>query len=77
MISAVRRSGPRTIRVAALALVLGAGAAGCATKSDVRLLQQDINALRARQDSLFRETQRQTRLLLVTLRTSFAIQQDV
>jgi tol-pal system protein YbgF len=77
MIPAVRRSGPRTIRVAALALMLGAGAAGCATKSDVRLLQQDINAMRARQDSLFRESQRQTRLLLDTLRTSFAIQQDV
>jgi tol-pal system protein YbgF len=77
MMSAVRHSGPRTIRVAALALVFGVGAAGCATKSDVRLLQQDINAMRARQDSLFRESQRQTRLLLDTLRTSFAVQQDV
>jgi tol-pal system protein YbgF len=52
-------------------------AAACATKSDIRMLQDDIGELRVRQDSLIRETQRQTRLVLDTLRTSFAVQQDV
>lgn len=66
------------IRRAALAAALAIGAGtGCATKGDIRTLQGDIQALQARQDSLFDETQRQTRLLLDTMRTSFAIQQDV
>lgn len=58
-------------------LVVMVGLAGCATKGDIRTLQTDIRALQLRQDSLFNETQRQTRLLLDTLRSSFAVQQDV
>ncbi|MGH7577640.1 MAG: tol-pal system protein YbgF [Longimicrobiales bacterium] len=71
----MRADNVRTMAFAA-ALAIAAGA-GCATKGDIRTLQGEIQALRARQDSLFNETQRQTRLLLDTLRTSFAIQQDV
>jgi tol-pal system protein YbgF len=78
MRDAAPSSSQRFRRAALLALLASAcTAAGCATKSDIRTLQQDIAALRTRQDSVFRETQRQTRLLLDTLRTSFAIQQDV
>lgn len=52
-------------------------AAGCATKSDVRMLQQDIAQLRARQDSTLRETQRQNRMLLDTLRNIFDVQRNL
>jgi tol-pal system protein YbgF len=48
----------------------------CATKRDLRDLRTDMLALQAHQDSLFRDVQRQNRLLLDTLRQSFSIQQD-
>lgn len=70
-----RRSPAHLAGLAALLLMLTAG--GCATKSDVRIIQQDIMALQLRQDSLFRESQRQNRLLLDTIRSSFAAQQDM
>ncbi len=71
------RPASRAIAVLGLGLALIGGVAGCATKGDVRNLRRDVASLRVRHDSLFRESQRQTRLLLDTLRSSFAIQQDV
>lgn len=52
-------------------------AAGCATKKDVRTLQEQMVVLSQRQDSLLRETQRQTQLLLDTLRGGFEVQRDL
>lgn len=51
---------------AALAAVL----AGCATKKDVRTLQQTVLELQARQDSLLGQIQAQNRILLDTLRAT-------
>lgn len=67
------RWGARLAGAAALCAVV----AGCATKSDVRMLQQDIALLRARQDSTLRETQRQNRMLLDTLRNIFDVQRNL
>ena len=50
--------------------------AGCATKKDVKLLRDEVLTLQARQDSLFRVQERNYRMLLDTLQTSFEIQQD-
>ena len=63
------RRGSRTAPLWLAALVILS--TGCvATKKDVRLLQTDIAAMRARQDSLHRELQRQDRVLLDTLRNN-------
>jgi TolA-binding protein len=51
-------------------------ASGCATKKDLRLLRNEMISLQAHQDSLFRETQRQNRLLLDTLRANLSVQMD-
>jgi tol-pal system protein YbgF len=63
----------RTAGWCAAALVLG----GCATKSDIRMLRTELIAMQQRQDSVYREAQRQNRLLLDTLRTSFDLQRDL
>jgi tol-pal system protein YbgF len=57
-------------------LAVAVTAPACATKRDIRDMRTETLALRAHQDSLFREVQRQNRLLLDTLRSSFTIQQD-
>ena len=65
--STIRRRGLRTAPlcwVSGLCIALSA----CATKSDVRKLQFDIAALRARQDSVARENARQNRVLQDSLR---------
>lgn len=54
------RSRLRTVAPLAL-LVSAAAATGCATKRDVRDLQAQLATMQARQDSLFRELQRQHR----------------
>jgi tol-pal system protein YbgF len=59
--------------VGALAVL---GASGCATKKDLKNLRTEMLALQAHQDSLFRETQRQNRLMLDTIRASFSLQMD-
>ena len=51
--------------------------AGCATKGDIRTLQQEIAQLRARQDSAVRESRRQTQMLLDTLRVSFDLARNL
>jgi tol-pal system protein YbgF len=52
-------------------------AAGCATKSDVRDVQEEVARLAARQDSLLSETRRQTQVLLDTLESGFNVQRDL
>jgi tol-pal system protein YbgF len=42
---------------------------GCATKSDIRDLSMELGGMRAHQDSLYREIQRQNRLLADSVRT--------
>ena len=77
MESSVATARGRRVR---LWLAAGLGAAlvapGCATKKDLRLLRDEMVSLQAHQDSLFRETQRQNRLLLDTLRASLSVQLD-
>jgi tol-pal system protein YbgF len=51
--------------IACMALL---GAGGCATKKDVRTLQQELYAMRAQQDSLYREILRQNLLLADSVR---------
>jgi tol-pal system protein YbgF len=67
-------------RRAARGLVAGLCAAlfvsGCATKKDLKLLRDEVVRMQVRQDSLFREMQRQNRMLLDTLRSSFSMQLD-
>jgi len=60
-----------------LAVCLGVLAAGCATKRDVRTVQDEMSRLSARQDSLLRETRRQTQLILDTLKSGFDVQRDL
>jgi hypothetical protein len=75
MKAAIRANGRarrRAMIVALAALALPA----CATKKDLKNLRDEMVAMQMHQDSLFRETQRQNRLLLVTMRTSFDMQRD-
>ncbi len=64
-------------RARLLGVVLLLVVAGCATKRDVRTLQQRIDALEQQQRSVAREMQQQTQLVLDTLRSGFAIQRDL
>jgi tol-pal system protein YbgF len=50
--------------IACMAMVLG----GCATKSDIRDLSMELGAMRAQQDSLYREIQRQNVILADSVR---------
>ncbi|HEX9107437.1 MAG TPA: tetratricopeptide repeat protein [Longimicrobiales bacterium] len=54
----------RFIQVGSLALLAGAAAPACATKHDVRDLQAQLVAMQARNDSLYRQLQRQNREVL-------------
>jgi tol-pal system protein YbgF len=58
----------------AAAVLLAAG--GCATKSDVRFLREDLQRMQLRQDSVMVEIQRQNRLLLDSVRTTMALTVD-
>jgi len=73
-------SGGRAMRRAAQGLATGLCAAvivsGCATKKDLKQLRDEVVLMQVRQDSLFREMQRQNRMLLDTLRSSFSMQLD-
>lgn len=51
--------------------------AGCATKSDVEVLRTDMYRMQQRQDSAYRESQMQIRMLLDTLRQAFDIQRGL
>ena len=72
--------GGKAMRRAARSLAAGLCAAvvvsGCATKKDLKQLRDEIVVMQARQDSLFREMQRQNRMLLDTIRTAFVMQAD-
>jgi tol-pal system protein YbgF len=61
----------------ALAAFLCLMAAGCATKADVRTVTVEMTRLSARQDSVLRETRRQTQLILDTLNAGFDVQRDL
>lgn len=71
-----RGVGRRVLLVVAAAGVL-LPLTGCATKRDVRTLQQEIAALRAQQDSVLSIIQRQNDRMLDSLRTAMSITQDV
>lgn len=58
------RRGRMLAPIACVALAVS----GCAMKSDVRDLQMDLGAMRAQQDSLYREIQRQNLLLADSVR---------
>lgn len=66
----------RTARGCMIGLCAVVSLAGCATKRDLKDLRDEVLRLQARQDSLFRETQRQNLMLLDTLRQSFSAQLD-
>ena len=76
--SAGARGRRRALFPRALAVPLAAALLlpGCATKRDLRDLRDELVSLQLRQDSMFRETQAQNRLLLDTLREAFAAQLD-
>jgi tol-pal system protein YbgF len=59
--------------------ILGTAAllAGCATKRDVRTIQQDIQLMQQRQAELLRDLQQQNRLLLDSIRHTMTLTQDV
>lgn len=63
-------------RALAVALACALLLPACATKRDLKDLRDELVALQLRQDSLFRQTQAQNRLLLDTLRSAFAAQLD-
>ena len=54
--------------LAPIACVMAVAISGCATKKDVRTLQMDLASMRAQQDSLYREIQRQNLLLADSVR---------
>ena len=66
------------MRCRALAMV-GAAAllGGCATKRDVRTIQDDIQLMQQRQAELLRDLQQQNRLLLDSIRHTMTLTQDV
>jgi tol-pal system protein YbgF len=66
----------RAARSLAAGLCAAVVVSGCATKKDLKLLRDEIVVMQARQDSLFREMQRQNRMLLDTIRTAFVMQAD-
>lgn len=61
-------------RIVALATVLLI--AGCATKKDIRLLREDMQAMSARQDSVLRGLQRQNLQLLDSIRATMRVTTD-
>jgi tol-pal system protein YbgF len=65
---------------AARALLVGLGAAvalsGCATKGDLRRMRDEMILMQSHQDSLFREMQRQNRMLLDTIKVGYDAQLD-
>ena len=78
--AAKRKAAEGARRRALLAVALVGGLVpltGCATKRDVRTLQQEIAVMRMQQDSMLRSIQRQNEQLLDSLRTAMSITQDV
>jgi tol-pal system protein YbgF len=73
-------STPRLATRAVRALLLSACAAvalsGCATKGDLKRMRDEMVAMQAHQDSLFREMQRQNRVLLDTIKAGYSAQLD-
>jgi tol-pal system protein YbgF len=63
---------PRTLVFMAATLVLG----GCAMKSDIRTIREDLQVMQQRQDSVLLEIQRQNTLLLDSVRTTMALTVD-
>lgn len=64
------------IRRAVPVLLAAVIAGGCATKSDVRNVRDDLQRMQQRQDSTLREIQRQNRLMLDSIRTTMALTVD-
>lgn len=69
-------SGGRVRRIVPLAL-LALTAAGCATKRDVRTLQEEMAALERQQQATLQALEQQTRMLLDTLNRGFDVQRDL
>jgi tol-pal system protein YbgF len=67
------------LRVRAPAMLLCAAAllSGCATKSDVRTIQEDIQLMQQGQAELLRDLQQQNRQLLDSIRHTMTLTQDV
>lgn len=66
----------RAARGLAAGLCAAVVVSGCATKKDLKQVRDELVVMQARQDSLFREMQRQNRMLLDTIRTAFVMQAD-
>jgi len=66
----------RAARGLAAGLCAAVLVSGCATKKDLKQVRDELVVMQVRQDSLFREMQRQNRMLLDTIRTSFVMQAD-
>lgn len=58
----------RSASLCALGLAVGLG--GCATKADLKQLRDEVVHLQERQDSLFRQLERQNQAIIDSLRTS-------
>src|SRR5919106_6170844 len=59
------------------AAVAAALLSSCATKRDVRTIQDDIQLMQTRQAELLRDLQQQNRLLLDSIRHTMTLTQDV
>ena len=60
----------RLVRVGLPLLLVVAGASGCATKSDVRDVRQDLTRIEAQQDSILRILQMQNRQIMDSLQVT-------
>jgi outer membrane murein-binding lipoprotein Lpp len=67
------------MRLRTLAVLVGAVLllGGCATKRDVRTIQQQIQQMQDRQAELLRDIQQQNRLMLDSIRATMTMTQDV
>jgi tol-pal system protein YbgF len=68
MIAVLMKITNRRGRLLAPIACMALAASGCAMKSDIRDLQMDLGSMRAQQDSLYREIQRQNLLLADSVR---------
>jgi tol-pal system protein YbgF len=67
----------RRVPVWVATAVAAALLSGCATKRDVRTIQNDIQLMQTRQAELLRDLQQQNRLLLDSIRHTMTLTQDV
>lgn len=67
----------RGLHPALLLTLLGLTAAGCATKRDIRTLQDEMTSLERQQAATLQALERQTALLIDTLNRGFDVQRDL